>query len=532
MGLRCRVLLIVCMLGVVLPATASAGYVQRSGANLTLDGASWRFVGHNNYQLTSRAGSYVCGRALDDATLDHVLQDAKDAGARVVRTWFFQSYYRGAGNSYGPFDRVLARAAAKGLKVVPVLVNHYPDCEPTGGQRKDEGFYDYGYKQVSWGYPQAYRDYVRAVATQYRSNQTIAFWQLVNEAETSWSGGCATNVEANGHQRAANVLRRFADDMGAVVKAADPNHLVSLGTMGTGQCGAAGTEYQYVHASAGVDMCELHDYDHATQPLPGDMWNGFAVRVSQCNALGKPLLIGESGVVADAAADGGSSGSITATTLQRRAGFVSAKLDAAFDNGVDGYLLWEKIPDASSSSYNLDHGRYGVGPSDPLNAVTLAKAGQLSGGAPPPPPPPPATTVRADFEDGTLQSWEPAWGTLSLANSTEQRYAGARALKLTASGGGWPAARMRTTTAAVAGTTVTFRVYRPASAPATVGVIPYVSNSGWSNAYGPEAPLTVAGWNTVTYTVPAGTAAPLQAIGLQIADHGWTGSLYVDAVAW
>jgi hypothetical protein len=62
-------------------------------------------------------------------------------------------------------------------------------------------------------------------------------------------------------------------------------------------------------------------------------------------------------------------------------------------------------------------------------------------------------------------------------------------------------------------------------------VIAFVSNSGWSNSYGPETPLT-AGWNTVTSTVPAGTAGPLQAIGLQIADHGWTGALYVDSVAW
>ena len=243
------VLLLACLVSIAVPALASAGYVQRTGPNLALDGTSLRFVGHNNYQLTSQAGKYTCGRALDDATLDRVLQDAKNAGATVIRTWFFQSYYRGAGNSYAPFDRVLTRAAAKGLKVVPVLVNHYPDCEPTGGKLKDEGFYDYGYKQAGWSYPQSYRDYARAVATKYRTNQTIAFWQLVNEAATSWSGGCATGVEANGHQRSANILRRFADDMGAALKAADPNHLVSLGTIGTGQCGTSGAEYQYVHGS-------------------------------------------------------------------------------------------------------------------------------------------------------------------------------------------------------------------------------------------------------------------------------------------
>ena len=188
-------------------------------------------------------GQYTCGRALDAAALDKLLAQAKTAGASVIRTWFFQSYYNGAGSTYGPFDRVLTRAAARGLKVVPVLVNHYPDCEPSGGQRKDEGFYDYGYKQVGWGYSRSFKDYARAVATKYRANSTIAFWQVANEAETSWNGGCATAIEANGHERSANILRRFADDMGATIKAADPNHLVSLGTIGTGQCGAAGAEY-------------------------------------------------------------------------------------------------------------------------------------------------------------------------------------------------------------------------------------------------------------------------------------------------
>lgn len=54
----------------------------------------------------------------------------------------------------------------------------------------------------------------------------------------------------------------------------------------------------------------------------------------------------------------------------------------------------------------------------------------------------------------------------------------------------------------------------------------------WCPTQTRQESLNAAGWNTVTYSVPAGTTAPLQAIGLQIADHGWTGALYVDAVAW
>jgi hypothetical protein len=139
--------------------------------------------------------------------------------------------------------------------------------------------------------------------------------------------------------------------------------------------------------------------------------------------------------------------------------------------------------------------------------------------------------VRADFEDATLQTWELAWGSVTLANTTEQAFAGTRSLKLTSSSPSWPAVRMRATNGAFPGTTVTFRVYRPPSAPATVGVIPFVSDSGWVNRYGPETSLA-AGWNTVTFTVPSTATAPLQAIGLQLAHHGWAGSLYVDSVAW
>ena len=36
-------------------------------------------------------------------------------------------------------------------------------------------------------------------------------------------------------------------------------------------------------------MCEYHDYNNASAAMPGDQWNGLAVRISQCNAIGKPM---------------------------------------------------------------------------------------------------------------------------------------------------------------------------------------------------------------------------------------------------
>ena len=90
--------------------------------------------------------------------------------------------------------------------------------------------------------------------------------------------------------------------MTQAIKEVDPNHLVSLGTMGSGQCGTANGDYRMVHEP--VDVCEYHDYDYegnpsdnADNPIPGDEWNGLAKRLDQCgpSGLDKPLFIGEAG---------------------------------------------------------------------------------------------------------------------------------------------------------------------------------------------------------------------------------------------
>lgn len=368
------------------PAPAAAQFVQRSGPAFTLDGRPWRFLGYNSYQLVSDRPSTACGRVLEDAVVDAVLRDARDSGATVVRTWFFQRYYRDAGDSYAPFDRILAKAAALGLKIIPVLVNHFPDCEPSAGRPKGEAFYAEGFRAPGWGYPLAFKDWAFQVASRYAANPTIAFWQLVNEAETSSGGTCDRRLAPDGRTRSSRVLRSFADEMTEHLKSADPHHLMSLGTIGSGQCGAEGAEYQYVHAGA-VDLCEYHDYGDAIQPIPDDGFNRLRQRIDQCHALDKPLVVGEAGIPADVGPLGTSLGAVDATTLRRRADLFDAKIRAARDAGIDGYLIWEKIPDASNSAFNLDGGRFGVGPShagaEPVNDVMCARAQEFTGVAPP-----------------------------------------------------------------------------------------------------------------------------------------------------
>ena len=502
-----------------LPGDSSSSlYVERTGSQLTLGGAPWRFVGFNDYQLTSMPGGFVCGRAIDDATLDSMLADARADGATVIRTWFFQSYFQTSG--WTAFDRVLNAAAQYGLKVIPVLVNEWTDCEPSTAP-KDLAFFQSGYEQPnSYGYPLSFRDYATTVATHYADDPTVAFWEIGNEMENYSSAGCDSSAETAG----ASALRAFADDMTGAIKQADPNHLVALGTQGTGQCGLAGSDFQYVHAGA-IDLCDYHDYNDATHSIPNDGYNRLAQRITQCAALNKPLFVGESGIVADVGDQGQSTGTIDTASLQRRAGFFNAKMTAAFASGIAGYLIWDKEQDASDSTYNLNNGRYEVGPSaltfDPTNTVVAEQAAALSA------TPSPAVETHG-FDDGGLAGWLPLQSPelVSLSNSTAEAWAGIHALAITLSGQpGNPQIATGRIGDASPGSIVTYHLYLPADAPPALRVQPFFGRGALSLS----APVALQyGWNVVTVQLPT-TLPSTSLLGLQIDNPtGSAATLFLD----
>jgi mannan endo-1,4-beta-mannosidase len=248
--------------------------------------------------------------------------------------------------------------------------------------QKTAAFYSGGYQTASPssdGYLLSYLNYATAVAQHYAGNSTIAFWQLVNEIDPS---GCSSASES----AVATAIHDFGNTMATALKAVDPNHLVSLGTQGSGQCGTSGTFYAAVHSNTAIDMCEYHDYSEAVRAMPTgagstDTGNGLQTRLNQCQALGLPVVVGESGILADVGPGGAPTGTVTSTTLEQRAQDFAAKLQTAFAAGVDGYLIWEGIPEASDSSANVNDGKYGVGPGDPSEASMLVTA-RAEGAAP------------------------------------------------------------------------------------------------------------------------------------------------------
>lgn len=348
-------------------------FVTRSGRGLVLDGQPYTFTGFNIYNANSRG---ECGGDLvDNSGLDDAL-NSMGSGVGVIRAWFFQDMATVGGvRDWTAFDQTLAVARAHGKRVIATLANQWQDCEPQAGY-KDKTWYESGYQARDPGGTTSYYQYAQDAAARYAGNTTLLAWQLINESQVTDCGGYAADGETCLHPGAcpsgpgpAADLYQWAAAVSAAIKAADPNHLVSIGTIGSGQCGAQGDEYQTLHAIPTVDLCEFHDDGNPVDALPGDQYNGLPKRVAQCAALNKPLVMGEVGMPRNLTGQGAD-----AIDLGTRAASVEAKLDAEFTHGVVGAVVWDwsNVPGDPTS--------WEVGPGDPmLPAVQRWGGGVISG---------------------------------------------------------------------------------------------------------------------------------------------------------
>jgi len=77
-----------------------------------------------------------------------------------------------------------------------------------------------------------------AIVTRYSNQPTILAWMLMNEAES----------QTQSHVADPQALYTFANDMTTLVRGIDPQHLVTVGVMGSGQSGVAGNAYRQLMA--------------------------------------------------------------------------------------------------------------------------------------------------------------------------------------------------------------------------------------------------------------------------------------------
>ena len=321
---------------------APTGFVTRSGTSFVLDSKPLHFVGANMYNAAGDPGIYECGPWMqnpDTELEDWFARFKRDSGGQVVRFWAYQSYTKG-GTDWSAFDRVMRLANKYGLKVIPVLENQWVECSEGG--YKYSSWYSDGYLKPYGSYPLSYKEYVRRVVERYKDEPAVAAWMLMNEAESKKPSG----------EEDPEALYAFASDMSVLIKGLDQNHLVTLGSIGTGQPGVSGSNYQRLYALPTLDFVEFHDYGANDEAMPGALANARHT----ARELNKPILMGEAGMTTCGAYNGSQQ-----ETSQSRAQKLEAKIGAFFDEGGAGYLIWAWHPN-SDCSYDFTTG-------DPLNTV-------------------------------------------------------------------------------------------------------------------------------------------------------------------
>ena len=154
----------------------------------------------------------------------------------MIRFWAYQTYTQGA-TYWGGVDRVLAAAKATGMKVIPVLEDGPGDCTTSStatpkAKYQGDTWYSQGYKVPYGNATLSYRDYVARIAAHYADDPTILGWMMMNEADTSARDSAGRSV-----------LVDFATDIAGVIRAADPHHLITVGTQSNGAPGASGPDF-------------------------------------------------------------------------------------------------------------------------------------------------------------------------------------------------------------------------------------------------------------------------------------------------
>ncbi|MFZ5986596.1 MAG: dockerin type I domain-containing protein [Bacillota bacterium] len=296
-----------------------AGFVTTQGNMFVLDGKPFFFAGANSYDLFTRGDGSNTGtpedietKFMNKAQIDNLMSQMASDGIKVVRTWGFSHEtwhgFEPAEGQYSEpqfmlFDYIMESARKNGIKIIIVLENYWEAYGAIDQRLAWEGlpgkthaarakfFTDEGCKEQ-------YRNYVKHFVTRvnhytnipYKDDPTIFSWELMNEPRYQDAGENSTGI----------TLRAWIDEMAALIKSLDPNHMVSAGIEAHesryGFGGDEGNPFIYIHQSPYIDFCTAHPYpdEHWANLTPEQ--NAELVRAwihDAHNVVGKPIIIEE-----------------------------------------------------------------------------------------------------------------------------------------------------------------------------------------------------------------------------------------------
>jgi hypothetical protein len=273
------------------------GFVYRDGDRLMLNGAPYRFIGVNNYDLT---GCHT-GEPVSESDADMFF--AQLPPHSMTRVWAFENY------GIEGVEQTVRLADKHGQKLILVLADGAGYC---GAPNFDAAWYKQGFRS-------SYFDWAARLATSFKDSQAVAIWELMNEP-----GSGVDNLSLS-------VIKQFYDATAVHIKQIDSSHLVSTGALApwqTFQEGVAG--YAEAHSGQDIDVVSIHEYDYPHSNGRTIISPHFDTAREAAQAVGKPVYVGETGVSL-------TNGCMSAA---ERAEVLRQKFDAYLAAGAAGVLYW------------------------------------------------------------------------------------------------------------------------------------------------------------------------------------------------
>ena len=142
---------IACLCMIIAPlkvdAVSTSNAITREGSKLLLNGKPYSFTGVNAYELaTDWSINEGCGGMLSDTQMDAFFGSLRPHS--VVRFWVFQDLATNKTTEtrdWTAIDRVFKYAEKNNQFLLPVIGNHWPECD--GGTAKNDAWYNGGYKK-------------------------------------------------------------------------------------------------------------------------------------------------------------------------------------------------------------------------------------------------------------------------------------------------------------------------------------------------------------------------------------------------
>jgi len=315
---------------------STTGFVTASGTHFVYNGSPFRFIGYNAYGME---GCYN-GSIWTTAQLDAYFSSLPANG--VTRLWAFQSY------GTTPLTQIATEAAKYNQHLIFVLGDDDSYCGETDGSvsgnasGKTLAFYQSGWqgKYLSW---------VNTVVPIFKNNTAVMMWEVANEP--GQAGAKPTLAQ----------WQTYLQGTSDAIRAADPNHLISVGSNTAGNFGGS-SNFTSLMGLPNINAISFHDYSYEYEN-GATVSGNFNTAKQASTQNNKPFYAGEAGVPSGSTC---SNSNYTTLSLASRTSFLQNKANNYLANGGSGILFWEAEPTQASWVASC---AYEIYPSDPLTSI-------------------------------------------------------------------------------------------------------------------------------------------------------------------